>query len=114
MLQEPPIEQITRRIVEAFRPRRIVMFGSRARGTAGRDSDLDLMVEMETPLRPVQRMQAIQELQKSGMFQPGGKMGKVKGDTGKRLTSKERAELKKKREKELKKKKKGQGPKGGW
>ena len=59
MLQEPPIEQITRRIVEAFRPRRIVMFGSRARGAARQDSDLDLMVEMETSLRPVQRMQAI-------------------------------------------------------
>ena len=37
-----------------------------------------------------QRMQAIQELQKSGMFNPGGKMAKIKGDTGKRLTSKER------------------------
>jgi signal recognition particle subunit SRP54 len=60
-----------------------------------------------------QRMQAIQELQQSGMFNPGNKMGKLKGDTGKRLTSKEKAELRKKREKELKKKK-GQGPRGAW
>lgn len=35
------------------------MFGSRARGTARPDSDIDLMVEMETPLRPSERMQAI-------------------------------------------------------
>ena len=59
-------------------------------------------------------MQAIQELQKSGMFNPGAQMGRPKGDTGKRLTSKEKAELRKKREKDLKKKKKGQGPTGGW
>ena len=43
---EPPIEEIARKIVEAFRPRRIVMFGSRARGDSRPDSDLDLMVEM--------------------------------------------------------------------
>ena len=59
MLREPPIDEITQRIVEAFHPVRIVMFGSRARGTARPDSDVDLMVEMETPLRPVERMQAI-------------------------------------------------------
>ena len=41
-------------------------------------------------------MQALQDLQKSGMFNPGAKMSKMKGDTGKRLTSKERAEMKKK------------------
>ncbi|MBW8883827.1 MAG: signal recognition particle protein, partial [Planctomycetia bacterium] len=61
-----------------------------------------------------QRMQALQELQQSGMFNPGGQMPKIKGDTGKRLTSKEKAELRKKREKELKKKKKEQGPRGAW
>ncbi len=51
------------------------------------------------------RMQAIQDLQKSGLMDPGGKMAKPKGDTGKRLSPKERADLKKKREKELRKKK---------
>jgi signal recognition particle subunit SRP54 len=55
-----------------------------------------------------QRMQAIQDLQKSGMFNPGAKAPKLKGDTGKRLTSKERAEMKKRREKELRKKKREQ------
>jgi len=64
-----------------------------------------------------QRMQALQQLQNSGMFNPGARAPKVKGDTGKRLTSKEKAELRKKREKELKKKKREQGkqgPTGGW
>jgi signal recognition particle subunit SRP54 len=51
------------------------------------------------------RMQAVQDIQKKMMSDPGGKMmARPKGDTGKRLTSKERAELKKKREKELRKK----------
>ena len=50
------------------------------------------------------RMQAVQDIQKKMMADPGGKFAKPKGDTGKRLTSKERAELKKKREKELRRK----------
>ena len=45
------------------------------------------------------------ELQKSGMMNPGAQGFKPKGDTGKRLTAAERADLKKKREKELRKKK---------
>ena len=63
-----------------------------------------------------QRMRAIQELQQSGAFNPGAKAPKMKGDTGKRLTSQEKADMRKKREKELKKKKKEgrQGPTGGW
>jgi signal recognition particle subunit SRP54 len=53
------------------------------------------------------RMAALQELQRSGMLNPGANpMGfKPKGDTGKRLTPKEREELRKKREKELRRRK---------
>jgi len=54
------------------------------------------------------RMQAIQDLQKNLMADPSGKMAKPKGDTGKRLSPKERLELKKKREKELRRKKRQQ------
>jgi hypothetical protein len=32
VLEQPPIEFITGRMVDVMRPRRIVMFGSRARG----------------------------------------------------------------------------------
>ncbi len=56
---EPPVEEIVRKIAEAFGSRRIVMFGSRARGDTGPDSDLDLMVEMETHERPAQRVRVI-------------------------------------------------------
>lgn len=59
---QPPIETIARTIVAAFRPRRIVMFGSRARGDHEPDSDLDLMVEMVTDDSPAQRSRAINAL----------------------------------------------------
>ncbi|MBI3980241.1 MAG: nucleotidyltransferase domain-containing protein [Chloroflexi bacterium] len=35
---------MVRRIVERFRPERIILFGSHARGTARPDSDVDLLV----------------------------------------------------------------------
>lgn len=38
------IAEAVRRIVAAAKPLRIILFGSQARGEAGRDSDLDLVV----------------------------------------------------------------------
>ena len=49
-------------IVERFHPRRIVLFGSQARGDAGPDSDIDLMIEMETAMRPIDRAVAVGRL----------------------------------------------------
>lgn len=40
------IADMVRRIVERFRPERIVLFGSRGRGTPQADSDVDLLVVM--------------------------------------------------------------------
>ena len=40
------IEEMVRRIVERFHPEKIILFGSHARGTAGPDSDVDLLVVM--------------------------------------------------------------------
>jgi predicted nucleotidyltransferase len=49
------LEQIKRTIVERFHPRRIILFGSQARGDATSESDLDLFIEMETSERPPAR-----------------------------------------------------------
>ncbi|MBU4200219.1 MAG: nucleotidyltransferase domain-containing protein [Verrucomicrobia bacterium] len=38
------IAEAMRRIVEAVHPVRVILFGSQARGNAGRDSDLDIMI----------------------------------------------------------------------
>ena len=43
-IDDPTLAEITRRLVETYRPERVYLFGSRARGTAGADSDYDLLV----------------------------------------------------------------------
>ncbi len=40
------INRMARRIAQRFRPERIILFGSHARGGAGPDSDVDLLVVM--------------------------------------------------------------------
>jgi len=40
------IKEMAARIVDRFHPERIILFGSHARGTAGPDSDVDLLVVM--------------------------------------------------------------------
>jgi signal recognition particle subunit SRP54 len=54
------------------------------------------------------RMRMMQEISKGGLMNPGAKFAKQKGDTGKRLTPKERAKLKKEREREARRKKRQQ------
>ena len=43
-LDETLLTEITRRIVAVSDPQQIILFGSQARGEAGPDSDLDLLV----------------------------------------------------------------------
>ena len=45
-LVQKKIEEMVRRIVEQFHPEQIILFGSYARGQAGPDSDVDLLVVM--------------------------------------------------------------------
>lgn len=43
---QDPARQMVQRIVERFRPEQVILFGSRARGEAHPDSDVDLLVVM--------------------------------------------------------------------
>jgi predicted nucleotidyltransferase len=43
------VERIVNRIVEAIHPEKVILFGSRARGTADGDSDVDLAVVYSGP-----------------------------------------------------------------
>src|SRR6058998_2717215 len=43
---EDLLQRMVRRIVERFDPESIILFGSHARGTAGPESDMDLLVVM--------------------------------------------------------------------
>ena len=50
-IDEATVLEIVRRLVEAVKPDRIILFGSRARGDADPDSDLDLLIikDSDTP-----------------------------------------------------------------
>ena len=48
-MRETPLvpPELLNRVVDYFHPRRVVLFGSRARGHAGPDSDIDLIVILD-------------------------------------------------------------------
>ncbi len=53
------LAEAVRRVVEVSHPRRIILFGSAARGDMGPDSDLDLLVEVEGPVNRFHKAQEI-------------------------------------------------------
>ncbi len=55
------IEQVVKQIVERFHPQKIILFGSHAYGKPHTESDVDLLVVMETDLTGAQ--QAVKILQ---------------------------------------------------
>jgi signal recognition particle subunit SRP54 len=68
------------------------------------DAMADIMKKM-SGLGMRGRMKAVQELAQSGALNPGAKLSKQKKGTGKRLSPKERAKLKKQREREARRRK---------
>ena len=49
------IADVVAQIVERFHPQQVVLFGSHAYGTPTPDSDVDLLVVMETSLRHIEQ-----------------------------------------------------------
>ncbi len=56
------LREIAERIVNAFTPAQVILFGSYAEGRATADSDLDLLVVTERPLSCEERLTRIQDL----------------------------------------------------
>jgi predicted nucleotidyltransferase len=52
---DPVLNEIVGRLVTAYQPERIYLFGSKARGDAGPDSDYDLMVVVSDDAPPERR-----------------------------------------------------------
>lgn len=62
MLSSADIEQLKERIAQAMKPDMIFLFGSYAENRATPDSDVDLMVVMESGLAPHKRNVAVKRL----------------------------------------------------
>jgi uncharacterized protein len=54
-IPQAAIEDVAQQIARKFRPRKIILFGSYARGDYHPESDVDLLVVMETSLKPVRQ-----------------------------------------------------------
>jgi len=52
---DPVLSEILHRLVQAFQPERIYLFGSKARSDAGPDSDYDLMIVVPDDVPPERR-----------------------------------------------------------
>jgi len=58
------LADITRRIVEKLQPHKVVLFGSYAYGTPDLDSEVDLLVVMDSDESMAQRMRRVTEVAK--------------------------------------------------
>ena len=56
------LKEITEKVVQAFRPKKIILFGSYAYGSPTPDSDLDLLIVMETRDRQAERIRKVSDL----------------------------------------------------
>ena len=56
------IREVVERLVTAYAPERIILFGSYAWGQPDADSDIDLLIIKETPLRPMDRWMEVKRL----------------------------------------------------
>jgi predicted nucleotidyltransferase len=54
-IPQEAIDQVVQQIVEKFKPQKIILFGSYARGNPRPESDVDLLVVMDTPIKEVQQ-----------------------------------------------------------
>jgi|SRR6185437_4337838 len=58
-MNDPTLKQMVERIVQDHHPEKIILFGSRARGTAGPDSDYDLLIVAQVNGDPRQYRRAV-------------------------------------------------------
>ncbi|MGK5088359.1 nucleotidyltransferase domain-containing protein [Bdellovibrionota bacterium FG-2] len=56
LADDPILMEIVRRLVAEFHPKRVFLFGSRARGEGSADSDYDILVIMPTADAPGYRL----------------------------------------------------------
>ncbi|MEI8252145.1 MAG: nucleotidyltransferase domain-containing protein [Synechococcus sp. ELA057] len=62
VVTQKALKAFTDRLVEAFAPERVILFGSMARGTAGLESDADVLVVMPFEGRALEKILEIREV----------------------------------------------------
>jgi uncharacterized protein len=62
------LEIVTDLIVEAFDPQQIILFGSYAYGIPTPDSDVDLLIIMESEERPIKRAALVSKVLRPRLF----------------------------------------------
>lgn len=56
------LEAVVERLISAYDPERIILFGSHATGDAQEESDIDLLIVKETDRRPIDRRIEVERL----------------------------------------------------
>jgi predicted nucleotidyltransferase len=56
LVPDPLLRELVERLLAELRPCRIYLFGSRARGDSGAESDYDLLLLVERPTEPPHRL----------------------------------------------------------
>jgi predicted nucleotidyltransferase len=63
-IPQKAIDQVVEQIMERFKPQKIILFGSYGRGNPHPESDVDMLVVMDTPLNDVhQAIQICEQIQ---------------------------------------------------
>lgn len=62
MVTEKQINEVVKKIIENYQPQKIILFGSYASGTPGKDSDVDLLIVKKTDLPRFKRPREIHKL----------------------------------------------------
>jgi len=60
-ISDEVIMRLVHQIVERFNPKKIILFGSYANGTFRAESDIDLLVIMDTSLKEIKQAQQIRQ-----------------------------------------------------
>lgn len=59
---EERLQEVTRHIVETLSPEKVILFGSYAYGSPTPDSDVDLLIIMDSDQRPAKRVSVVSRL----------------------------------------------------
>ena len=61
MIAQKQIDEVVKRIVDNYNPEKVILFGSYAYGSPGRDSDLDLLIVKDSDIPRYKRGRGVRK-----------------------------------------------------